>query len=147
MPNEVAIADVQNPEKTESVSGLSILLLRVALSGIFIAAGLGHLFATDVMTARAQAAPFAEIATVFGDARLSVLLSGYALLIGGVALLLGVFTRWAATGLFLVLIPITFAVQVGVGILHGPLWKNVALFGALLFFMLNDIKSYNLYPK
>lgn len=61
--------------------------------------------------------------------------------------LMGIFTRWSALVLFLVLIPITITVQLGNGIFHGPLWKNVALFGGLLFFIINNPKVYSIYNK
>lgn len=35
----------------------------------------------------------------------------------------------------------------GNGLMHGPLWKNIALFGGLLFFILNNPKSFSLYNK
>lgn len=42
---------------------------------------------------------------------------------------------------------ITISVQLGNGIFHGPLWKNVALFGGLLFFIINNPKIYSIYNK
>ena len=75
-----------------------------------------------------------------------MLFSGVALVIGGASLMFGVLTRWAATGLIVALIPITITTQLGEGLLSGPLWKNVALFGGLIFFAANDVAGHSLYP-
>lgn len=129
------------------VSGLSVLLFRVCLSGIFITAGISHLLQPDQVAARIQSAAFHSFASFFGDPHLLGIVSGYALLIGGIAFLLGIFTRWSALLLFLVLIPITITIQMGNGLFHGPLWKNMALFGGLLFFIINNPKVYSIYNK
>lgn len=126
------------------VNGLSVLLFRVCLSGIFITAGISHLLQTDQVAARIQSAAFASF---FGDPHLLGIVSGYALLVGGIAFLLGIVTRWSALLLFLVLIPITITIQMGNGLFHGPLWKNMALFGGLLFFIINNPKVYSMYNK
>lgn len=130
-----------------SVSGLSILILRIAVSGIFISAGISHLLHPDQVAGRIENATYNEFAHLFGDPFLLSVLTGYILLIFGVMFLLGIFTRWSALALFLVLIPITITIQMGNGLNHGPLWKNVALFGGLLFFILNNPDAYNLYNK
>lgn len=104
---------------------------RLLTSSIFVVAGLQHLLRPDVVAARLAAAPMAHLVTGLAPPRLLVLLAGYALLAGGLALALGVATRAAAIGLALVLVPITLTVQVG-GESMGPLFKNVALLGSLL---------------
>lgn len=129
------------------VSGLSVLLFRVCLSGIFITAGISHLLQPDQVAARIQSAAFHSFAAFFGNPHLLGIVSGYALLIGGIAFLLGIFTRWSALLLFMVLIPITITIQMGNGLFHGPLWKNIALFGGLLFFIINNPKMYSIYNK
>jgi putative oxidoreductase len=133
--------------KSTEVSGLSVLVFRIFLSGIFITSGITHLLQPDQIASRIPPAATQFITSHFGDPHLMGILSGYALLIGGLAFLMGVFTRWSALVLFLVLIPITISVQLGNGILHGPLWKNVALFGGLLFFIINNPKVYSIYNK
>ena len=100
---------------------------------------------TDKVSNRIQNAPNAAFAQLFGNPELLGILSGSVLLIAGISFLLGVFIRWSALVLFLVLIPITIIIQVGNGWLHGPFWKNVALFGGLLFFIINNPKEYTLY--
>lgn len=134
-------------DKQIQISGLSVLLLRITLSGIFIVAGVSHLLNPEGVTQRIQNAPYSSFASMFGDPHVLGILSGYVLLIFGISLLLGVFTRWSAIILFLTLIPITVTIQMGNGILHGPLWKNIALFGGLLFFILNNPKPYSLYNQ
>ena len=67
------------------VNGLSVLLFRVCLSGIFITAGISHLLQPDQVASRIQSAAFHSFALFFGDPRLLGIVSGYALLIGGIA--------------------------------------------------------------
>lgn len=134
-------------DKQIQINGLSVLLLRITLSGIFIVAGVSHLLNPEGVTQRIQNAPYSSFASMFGDPHVLGIISGYVLLIFGITFLLGVFTRWSAVILFLTLIPITITIQMGNGILHGPLWKNIALFGELLFFILNNPKPYSLYNQ
>ena len=96
---------------------------------------------------RIHAAALNGFATYFGDPYVLGLVSGYVLIIGGMALLMGIYTRWAAASLFLVLVPITITIQLGNGLMHGPLWKNIALFGGLIFFIINNPKIYSIYNK
>ncbi|SFT06547.1 DoxX family protein [Sphingobacterium wenxiniae] len=134
-------------DKQIQINGLSVLLLRITLSGIFIVAGVSHLLNPEGVTQRIQNAPYSSFASMFGDPHVLGIISGYVLHIFGITFLLGVFTRWSAVILFLTLIPITITIQMGNGILHGPLWKNIALFGGLLFFILNNPKPYSLYNQ
>lgn len=129
------------------VSGISVLILRVAMSGIFIVAGISHLINPDGVTHRIENANYNSFASFFGDPHLLGVLSGYALLLFGILFILGIYTRWSAIALFLILVPITITIQMGNGFLHGPLWKNIALFGGLLFFIINNPKSYNIYNQ
>lgn len=130
-----------------TVNEISVLLFRVTLSGIFIAAGINHLADPHKVAKRILNANQPAFTTAAEDLHLLAVLSGYALLIFGLGLLMGIFTRWSALILSLLLIPITLTIQMGSGILHGPLWKNVALFGGLWFFILNNPKVYSLYNK
>lgn len=134
-------------DKQIQINGISVLLLRITLSGIFIVAGVSHLLNPEGVTQRIQNAPYSSFASMFGDPHVLGIISGYVLFIFGITFLLGVFTRWSAVILFLTLIPITITIQMGNGILHGPLWKNIALFGGLLFFILNNPKPYSLYNQ
>lgn len=131
--------------KDINVNGFSILLFRIALSGIFILAGVSHILHPDQVAGRISKAAFSGFAEHFGDPYLLGLLSGYTLLAFGITFLAGIFVRYfSALALLLMLIPITITIQMGNGIFHGPLWKNVALFGGVLFFIINDPESYTI---
>lgn len=132
-------------EHGTKLNGVSILLFRIMLSGIFLIAGISHLINPDGVTERINSARYAEFAHLFGDPHTLGVWSGYALILFGTTFVLGIFTRWSALGLFLLLIPITITIQVGNGWMHGPLWKNIAIFGGLLFFIVNNPRSYTLY--
>lgn len=106
-------------------------LFRLLTSGIFLVAGIQHLLRPDAVAARLAGAPMAHLVTGLASPRLLVILAGYALLAGGIALALGIATRAAAVGLALVLLPITLTVQVGAES-AGPLFKNLALMGSLV---------------
>ena len=73
---------------------LIVLTGRILLGGVFVAAGLRHLMIVPVLSVAvaARGVPFPR----------AVLLAGTAFQIGaGLALVLGVFTSWAALGLIL----------------------------------------------
>ena len=108
-------------------------LFRALLSLIFLVAGTGHLLNTGHIVQRLNDAQLGYLATSIAPAEPLVLLAGGALLAGGIGLLLGVQTRLAAGLLILVVLPITVTIQVGRPTL-GPLFKNVAILGGLLYF-------------
>ena len=118
-------------------------VFRALFSLIFLVAGTGHLTNTAHIVSRLEKAALGHLATSVAPAELLVLLSGVALLLGGTGLLLGYRTRWAALGLIAVLLPITITVQIGRPTL-GPLFKNIALLGGLLFFAANGAGAYSL---
>nr|WP_118840069.1 DoxX family protein [Salinibacter ruber] len=118
-------------------------LFRGMLSLIFLVAGTGHLLNTGHIVERLLGAKYGFLATAVAPARPLVLLAGAALLIGGLGLLFGYRTRWAAVLLILVVIPITITIQIGRPTL-GPLFKNVAIVGGLLFFATHGAGPYSL---
>lgn len=123
------------------VSSASVRVLRILLSGIFLLAGFNHLLQVDKTVSRIDQASFKGIAYFFGNPELLVILSGIVMLIAGGFLLLGFKTKWAALVLTAVLIPITLTVQVGQINTLGPMFKNIAILGGLLFFILNDFQN------
>ncbi|MEB8347009.1 DoxX family protein [Flavobacteriaceae bacterium KMM 6898] len=116
----------------------SIQLLRILVSGIFLVAGTNHLLNIEKTVKRIEQASFKGIAYFFGEPSLLIVLSGVIMVAAGFLFLLGYKTKWAAIILMMVLIPITLTVQVGQITTLGPLFKNIAILGALLFFILND---------
>jgi len=107
---------------------------RIAASLIFVVAGLGHVGRPEQMVAQLSHAPFGAWALGIAPARTLVLLAGPPLIAGGLALMLGLRTRLAALTLLALLVPITLTTHVGYGGGVGPLFKNLALAGALLHF-------------
>ncbi len=122
----------------------SDLAFRGLFSLIFVVAGLGHFGQADVMLARLEAAPLGYLATLLGPPEVLMRLSGAALVVGGAALATGYRTALAAAGLLLVLIPITITTHVGDPSHVGPLFKNVALMGGLLHFVVRGPGAYAL---
>ncbi|MEH6406804.1 MAG: DoxX family protein [Leeuwenhoekiella sp.] len=120
------------------VSRLSIQLLRVLVSGIFLVAGTNHLLHTEKTVIKMEQANFKGIAYFFGEPKWLIILSGIVMLVAGFTFLIGFKTKWAAIILLAVLIPITLTVQVGQITTLGPLFKNIVILGGLLFFILND---------
>ncbi len=122
-----------------TVSRRSVMLLRIMMGAIFLVAGSGHLVKVDKMVQRIEMASFKGFAHLFGNLQLLVILSGIVMLLAGLSFLMGFKTRWAAIILLLILVPITITVQAGQISSLGPLFKNIAIAGGLLFFILNDI--------
>jgi putative oxidoreductase len=127
-------------QTTISVSQFSVTLFRVMLSGIFLVASTSHLLKVEQTINRINEARFKELAYLFGDPKFSVIASGIGMLIAGISLMIGFKVKWAAIILALILIPITLTIQVGSMSTLGPLFKNIAIFGGLLFFIMNDFE-------
>lgn len=107
-------------------------VLRVSVSMIFVIGGAGHFFAHDAMLARMEASPWRDIVAMVGDSSLLLWISGGIFIIAGLALALGWMSRLAALALFVTLLPITLAIHVAPGHI-GPLFKNIAIMGALFY--------------
>tara|TARA_R110002049_G_scaffold297289_1_gene486144 strand:+ start:631 stop:1032 length:402 start_codon:yes stop_codon:yes gene_type:complete len=125
-------------EKTLEVSYKSVVMLRMMLSLIFIIASISHLFNIEKTVGRIENSSMPFMANLLGTPEISVILSGIAMLIAGVSLLVGFKTKIASIVLIAVLIPITLTIQVGQITTLGPLFKNVAILGGLLFFTINS---------
>ncbi|MAQ93535.1 MAG: hypothetical protein CMM84_08430 [Rhodothermaceae bacterium] len=106
---------------------------RVLLSLLFLVSGTTHLLKPAAIAARLDTAPFAHLAAMLAPSATLVLLAGVGLVAGGLALFAGFQTRLAALGLIAILVPITLTVQMTPEAL-GPLFKNVAILGGLIFF-------------
>ncbi|HLW33287.1 MAG TPA: DoxX family protein [Aequorivita sp.] len=127
---------------TITVTRRSVQLLRIMISGIFLVAGFNHLSEVQKTVNRIEMAEFKGFATFFGNLEILVILSGIAMLLAGISFIIGFKTRWAAIVLLAILIPISLTIQIGQITTLGPLFKNVAIAGGLLFFILNDIKTF-----
>jgi len=125
-------------EKKLEVSYNSVVILRIMLSLIFIVASTNHLFNTEKAVSKIEHASMGFIGTILGSPETAVILSGIVMLIAGLALLVGFKTRYAAILLIAVLIPITLTIQVGQVETMGPLFKNIAILGGLIFFTINS---------
>jgi len=125
-------------DKKLEVSYRSVVILRIMLSLIFIVASTSHFFNTEKTVTRIENANMKFIGYILGTPETSVIISGIAMLIAGVSLLIGFKTRIASMVLIAVLIPITLTVQVGQVATLGPLFKNIAILGGLLFFSINS---------
>ena len=118
----------------ERFGPLSDLVFRVLFSLIFLVAGAGHFGQQDVMLAQLDAAPLGHLARFLGPPELLLSLSGVVLILAGLALAAGWWTRLAALALLMTLIPITITVHLADPGHIGPLFKNVALLGGLIHF-------------
>lgn len=111
-------------------------VFRVTTSLIFIVGGLGHFAAHDYMLERMAESPWRDVVGMIGDPSWLLWLSGGVFVIFGITLALGYLTRISALLIFVTLVPVTIAVHIAPGHV-GPLLKNVAIMGALLYFYAN----------
>lgn len=123
--------------KKLEVSFLSVVILRVMLSLIFIVASINHFFSPEKIVDRITQAKFGAFGNILGSPENAVLASGIGMVIAGISLMFGFKTKYAALVLIAILIPITLTIQVGQVSTLGPLFKNVAIMGGLIFFALN----------
>lgn len=119
----------------ERFEPLGELIFRSLFSLIFFTAGLKHILGTEEVIHRFNATPWAAVLSAIVPAEILVLSTGLVLLVGGLGLLVGAFTRLSAFLLALTLIPITITVQLTETEGLGPLFKNIALLGGLIHFI------------
>lgn len=125
-------------ERKLEVSYTSVEILRIMLSLIFIVASANHFFKLEKTVQRIEKANFGFIGHILGSPETAVILSGIVMFVAGASLLIGYKTKLAALLLIVVLIPITATIQVGQTTTLGPLFKNIAILGGLIFFSMNS---------
>lgn len=118
-------------------------LFRVLTSLIFIIGGFGHFFQSGHMLDRMEESPWRDAIHTIGDPLILLWLSGAAFVVAGVGLALGWMTRLNVLILFVTLIPVTVTIHFAPGHV-GPLFKNVAILGALLFLFVRGPGSHAL---
>lgn len=111
-------------------------IFRVATSLIFIIGGIGHFGAHDYMLERMQESPWNSAVNMIGDPSWLLWLSGAVFVVFGVTLALGYLTRISALLILVTLIPVTITQHIAPGHM-GPLFKNIAIMGALMYFYAN----------
>ncbi len=117
-------------------SGFSDLIFRVCLSLIFIIGGLGHFVEHRQMLERIAESPWSNTINTIGDPSVLLWISGAIFVPAGFALAVGFMTRLSSVALFVTLVPITITMHLAPG--HaGPLFKNIAILGALIHFVFN----------
>lgn len=120
-------------------------LFRLLTSLIFIIGGLGHFGQHKMMLERMAESPWSSMVNRIGDPSILLMLSGLAFVVAGMTLAAGWMTRASALVLFVTLIPVTIVVHVVPDTSHvGPLFKNIAILGALLFFWARGPGAYAL---
>lgn len=119
---------------TENTVSIVEFVFRVFTSLIFIIGGLGHFGRHQMMLDRMAGSPWREVVNSIADPSLLLWLSGAAFVTFGLMLALGLMTRLSALIILLTLVPITFFTHVAPGG-TGPLFKNIAIMGALLLLM------------
>ena len=77
------------------------LIGRIIFGGYFVAMGMNHFMKMGMMTqyAASKGVP---------SAKFSVIISGVLLILGGLGMLLGVYTQWAVLALVLFFVPVSF---------------------------------------
>jgi putative oxidoreductase len=132
-------------EPTAKTKSLIDPLFRVLTSLIFIIGGLGHFGQHDMMLERMEDSPWQPVVKMIGDPSMLLWLSGVAFVLAGLTLAVGWMTRASALILFATLVPVTIAIHVVPDTSHvGPLFKNIAILGALLYFWARGPGAYAL---
>lgn len=123
-------------------------LFRILTSLIFIVGGLGHFGQHQMMLERMKQSPWAGTVDRIGDPWLLLWLSGLAFVVAGLTLALGFMTRASALILFVTLVPVTITTHLVPDPSHvGPLFKNIAISGALLLIWARGPGAYALDNK
>lgn len=120
-------------EPTAGTRAMIDPLFRVLTSLIFIIGGLGHFGQHKMMLERMAESPWRDAVAMIGSPSVLLWLSGAVFVVAGLTLAVGWMTRVSALALFITLVPVTVAIHVVPDTSHvGPLFKNIAILGALL---------------
>lgn len=120
-------------EPTARTRAMTDPLFRVLTSLIFIIGGLGHFGQHKMMLERMAESPWRDAVAMIGSPSVLLWLSGAVFVVAGLTLAVGWMTRTSALALFITLVPVTIAIHVVPDTSHvGPLFKNIAILGALL---------------
>ena len=111
-------------------------IFRVTTSLIFIVGGIGHFGAHSYMLERMRESPWNDVVNMIGNPSWMLWMSGAVFVVFGFSLALGFLTRISALLILITLIPVTITQHVAPGHM-GPLFKNIAIMGALLYFYAN----------
>ena len=111
-------------------------IFRVTTSLIFIVGGIGHFGAHGYMLERMRESPWNDVVNLIGNPSWMLWMSGAVFVVFGVLLALGFLTRISALLILMTLIPVTVTQHIAPGHM-GPLFKNIAIMGALLYFYAN----------
>ncbi|AJA09126.1 Putative membrane protein [Sphingopyxis fribergensis] len=123
-------------------------LFRIFTSLIFIVGGLGHFGQHRMMLERMKQSPWAGMVDRIGDPSVLLWLSGIAFVVAGFTLAIGFMTRASALIIFVTLVPVTITTHLVPDPSHvGPLFKNIAILGALLLIWARGPGAYALDNK
>lgn len=131
---------------SEGARRLADPVFRIAISLIFIIGGLGHFGAHEMMLDRMAESPWRDTIHFIGDPSRLLWLSGVVFVVFGTTLALGLATRLSALVILATLIPITVTIHFAPGHV-GPLFKNIAIMGALAFFIARGGGAFAMDPQ
>jgi putative oxidoreductase len=132
-------------EPSDKTKALVDPVFRLLVSLIFIIGGLGHFREHQMMLERMEASPWRDVVRLIGDPSVLLWLSGVAFIAAGISLALGFLSRASALVLFITLVPVTIAIHLVPDPEHvGPLFKNIAILGALLLIWARGPGAYSL---
>jgi putative oxidoreductase len=111
------------------------------ISGIFLIAGLNHVLFPKNVASRLMETTIYKNVLFFMNTEILVIATGAGLLTGGIFFVFNQFTRMVAIVLLVLLAGITISVQFEGWHTSGPLFKNIAIAGGLIFFIVNKFDS------
>ncbi len=127
--------------KVIAINNSSVNVLRIMLSGIFLISGINHVMFPEHVAKHLMESNVYDQFLYFINAEILVFATGFGLFTGGLLLLLNFFTRKVSIILMVLLVPITISVQLQGWQTAGPLFKNIAIAGGLLFFIINNFEK------